>query len=354
MVLKGFFSGDRWTRAESSGQEERKGIAAGPREMAHRQLIEDIGAFLIDHDLEISETNLAIAFGLCSGSNVALVRSLSERQAAGLPITQTWLDEQHGQDAVGRVADKLERSLETFAATTRSARTTAAQYNTEMQVHVEKAKEADEREEIRNLAAVAMAMLERTKHLEHEMHRSEKEANSLRASLAKARRDAEHDHLTGLPNRRAFEGLLERHYREAQADLDALSVAFCDIDHFKLINDAHGHDAGDRVIQAIATALAKISDDNCHVARHGGEEFVMLFRGAGKAEAKRRLDQVREAFAQRNFVNRRTDEPIGKITFSGGVADVFAYPTTGDALKAADEALYVAKGQGRNCIVEAQ
>lgn len=354
MVLKGFFSG-KSTRADDVAGDEKDAVHASPREMAHRQLIDDIGAFLIDHDLEISETNLGIAFGICSGSNAALARSVSERRAAGLPITQAWLDENHnnGEDAVGRVADKLERSLETFAATTRSARTTAAQYNSEMQVHVDKVGENHEREEIRNLTTLAMAMLERTKHLEHEMQRSEREADALRSSLAKARRDAEHDHLTGLPNRRAFEGLLERHYREAQADLDALSVAFCDIDHFKVINDTHGHDTGDRVIQAIATTLAKISDDNCHVARHGGEEFVMLFRGAGKAEAKRRLDQVREAFAQRNFVNRRTDEAIGQITFSGGVADVFAYPSTREALKAADVALYEAKEQGRNRIVEA-
>ena len=357
MGLMSLFSGGK---SASGAEEEGSGggvsvMDISPREIAHRQLIDDIGLFLITNDLEISEHNLSTAFGICSGSNTALARKVSERRAAGLPITQAWLDEntRDGEEAVGRIADKLERSLESFAATSRNARDTAAQYNSEMQEHVDKVGEADEREEIRNLTALAMAMLERTKHLEAEMQRSEREAESLRSSLAKARRDADHDHLTGLPNRRAFEGLLERHFREAQQNLDALCVAFCDIDHFKKINDTHGHDTGDRVIQAIASSLAKISDDNCHVARHGGEEFVMLFRGAGKAEAKRRLDEVREAFGQRNFINRRTDEPIGHITFSGGVADVFSYPSTRDALKAADIALYVAKEQGRNCIIAA-
>lgn len=335
----------------SSGAAE----AHSARELARRQLVDDVGAFLIVNDLEISEANLAAALGICSGSNVALAKKITERRATGLPVTQAWLDEQcrSAADAVGQIADKLERSLESFAATSRTARDTAAQYNNEMQIHVEKAGEAQEREEIRNLTTLAMAMLERTQHLEQEMQRSEREAESLRSSLAKARRDADHDHLTGLPNRRAFEGLLERHYREAQKELDTLCVAFCDIDNFKLINDTHGHDTGDRVIQAIAAALATISDDNCHVARHGGEEFVMLFRGSGKAEAKRQLDEVRDVFARRNFVNRRTDEPIGMITFSGGVADVFAYSSTREALKAADIALYAAKAQGRNRIIEA-
>jgi diguanylate cyclase len=75
-------------------------------------------------------------------------------------------------------------------------------------------------------------------------------------------------------------GRLEREYREAQREIDALSVALCDIDHFKRINDVHGHDAGDREIQAIGVVLARISDEKCHVARHGGEEFVVLFRDA--------------------------------------------------------------------------
>ena len=63
---------------------------------------------------------------------------------------------------------------------------------------------------------------------------------------------------------------------------------------------------------------------------------------------------AREAMAERRLVNRANDMPFGKITFSGGVADVFAYSSHRDALKAADEALYVAKAEGRNCIVYAE
>tara|TARA_R110002167_G_scaffold31592_12_gene103699 strand:+ start:1217 stop:2272 length:1056 start_codon:yes stop_codon:yes gene_type:complete len=351
LVFKSLFSGAKPQQNDSS--DTATGLNA--RDLARQQLMDDIGHFLLGNDLEISEENLTAAFGICSGHDAELARRVTERRAAGQPVTQAWLDEQcrHGEDAVERMADKLERSLETFATTSRNARATAAQYNSEMQVHVDKASEAEEQAEILNLAELARAMLERTKHLEQEMHRSEREAATLRSNLAKARRDADHDHLTGLPNRRAFESLIEQYYREAQASLDALSVAFCDIDNFKSINDTHGHDTGDRVIQAIASSLAKISGDNCHVARHGGEEFVMLFRGSGKKEACQQLDEVREAFSQRNFINRRTDEPIGQITFSGGVADVFAYKSPREALKAADVALYAAKEQGRNRIVAA-
>jgi len=352
-VLRNLFAGRKGGEAEHVAAQSA--VSVTPRELARRQLVDDIGEFLIANDLEITESNLIAAFGICSGNDHLLVVRLAERLAHGLPVTQEWLNEQcnHTEDAIGNIADQLERSLESFAASSRSALDTAKQYNTEMQIHVDKVGEEQEREDVRHLAKLALAMMEHSRRLEAEMQRSEREADSLRKSLAKARRDADQDHLTGLPNRRAFEAIFDTHYREAKRDLDKLSVAFCDIDHFKRVNDEHGHDTGDRVIKALATALAKITDDHCHVARHGGEEFVLLFRGLGKEEAMERLDEVRAAMAQRNFINRRTEKPIGHITFSGGVADVFAYPTPSEALKAADVALYTAKAQGRNCIVQA-
>lgn len=79
----------------------------------------------------------------------------------------------------------------------------------------------------------------------------------------------------------------------------------------------------------------------------------MLFRGVSLTEAHERLDALREQFASRKLVNRKTDAPFGQVTFSGGIADVFAFPNPRDALKAADEALYGAKEGGRNKILVA-
>jgi len=351
--IRNFFSSSRDEDADEAAAEPSAGSA---RDFVRRTLLDEISLFLLENDLEITDENLAAANGIASGSDVALLNKVSERKREGLPITQAWLDENRsGQQAeMERLSERLERSVDTFAQTSRNARHSAARYSSAMSDHVASAEAVDHPKDVQTLAELARAMLKRTQQLEAEMRQSENEASRLRTSLAKARRDAEHDHLTGLPNRRAFESLLDRHYREAQAALEALSVAFCDIDHFKRINDTHGHDTGDRVIQAIASALAETSGDNCHVARHGGEEFVMLFRGLGKQQACAQLDFVRERFAGRNFRNRRTDEPIGQITFSGGVADVFAYGNPRDALKAADIALYEAKEGGRNRIVAAR
>jgi diguanylate cyclase len=196
-------------------------------------------------------------------------------------------------------------------------------------------------------------VLDHSRKLETDIRASENETRNLRERLARAQRDAEIDHLTGLPNRRAFEAVFDREYRQAQSAIENLCVAFCDIDLFKRVNDNHGHETGDRIIQAVAETLGRLSNTKCHVARHGGEEFVLLFRGLTKAQVRDKLDSVRAIFAARTFVNRKTDDPIGQVTFSGGVADVFAYATPRDALYAADAALYSAKDQGRNAIMAA-
>lgn len=324
---------------------------------ARRQLLDAIAAFLLDNDLEVSPDNLLAAHGAFSGGNPRLARKVHGQFEKGETVTQSWLDEvtavdsKRKDDSLEKLIVRLESNLEVFSKSTKAARTVTTNYNAELEQHVADLDQVgDNGAIVADLATLAKAMLERTRKVEDEMRRSEGEAKSLRESLARAKRDAEIDHLTGLPNRRAFEALLDRHYHEAQAAIDPLSVAFCDIDHFKRINDTHGHDTGDRVIQAIAESLSAISNDNCHVARHGGEEFVMLFRGLSPAQAQEKLDGLRERFAARTFVNRETDEPMGQITFSGGVANVFGYPDPRAALKAADDALYRAKEAGRNRI----
>jgi diguanylate cyclase len=134
---------------------------------------------------------------------------------------------------------------------------------------------------------------------------------------------------------------------------EGLCVAFVDIDHFKRVNDTHGHPAGDRVLKFVGETLNRIADARCFVARHGGEEFAIIWRHHPVDKAWKKLDAAREEIAERRLINRANDTPFGKITFSGGIADVFAYADKSAALKAADEALYLAKQSGRNRVLRA-
>lgn len=332
------------------------------RSGARLRQLDEIGSFLAFHDLDLSGQALAVAFDYLNGTDPRLARLIDRQVQARQPVTREWLDQVLGSreqdkdaEQLNALMQRLEASIDEFGRTSREARTATSEYGSALESHVGELEQVTVAGTvISELATIAKVMIGRTRDIEKQMLRSEAQTRSLKRKLDEARRSAEQDHLTGLPNRRAFETHFAEEFAAAQAAGEALSVAFCDIDHFKRINDTHGHDAGDRVLKVVAESLARISDERCHVARHGGEEFVVLFRDLLARDALLRLDRLRSELAERRLVNRANDVPFGQITFSGGVADVFAFPDRGSALKAADAALYRAKEAGRNRILLAE
>lgn len=333
--------------------------AAAPGSRA--DLIAAIAEFVDMHDLDVCPYSLGAAHDYVSGDDPLLMRLIDERVMIGQAITVEWLRKlrrQHEGDSeateLHRSFEKLEKHLIEFGATASAARKATQDYGSSLEGHAEQLNNAgDINGSVSEILALVRGMIERTDELEKEMARSEKQSEALRRNLETAVRSAEQDFLTGLPNRRAFEKTYENEYRDARAAMEHLVVAFCDIDHFKRINDNHGHETGDRVLKAVARNLSGISSDRCYIARHGGEEFVVLIRGKSLPEAKELLDAARVELSERLFVNRQTKAPIGHVTFSAGMADVFAYSDRRAALKAADAALYMAKGNGRNQILAA-
>lgn len=321
------------------------------RAMEARQvLLDQIGAFLARHDLAVTAQNLAVVCGALSGADSELSAALVRRELAGEPIDQPWVDALAGLDpdadrrmrALETLADQLEDALKQFAQTARTAQSETSDHRGAIGAQL------DSLAGVGGLAQVldlSRAMIERIGAVEAAMARSEAETERLRARLAEARSEADVDHLTSLPNRRAFERELRAAAIEARSRNQPLSLAFCDVDHFKQVNDRHGHAAGDRVLCAIAAGL---SEATCFTARHGGEEFVLLFHGLGKDAARDQLDAIRRAQAARVLMNRETGKPFGRITFSAGVAEVTESPDTRSALARADAALYRAKQLGRN------
>lgn len=359
-----WFSG---STAEDAAEPEQDAVP--PRELtarevwlpAKRRMISKIADFLIDHDLEVLPATLTVAYECVTGGAPRLAQQILERTEKGLPITLGWIEEQRcestndkNSEALAVLLGRLEGSLDEFSKTTTGARTATSEYSSALRQHVDDLEGVGRAGVvITELAALTRAMMERSIAIETELACSERRAQSLQTTLEETRKMADMDHLTGLPNRRAFDHMLEREMREAVAAGESLCVAFVDIDHFKRVNDTHGHPAGDRVLKFVGETLNRIADARCFVARHGGEEFAVIWRNHTIEKAFRKLDAAREEIAERRLVNRANDSPFGKITFSGGIADVFAYPEKSAALKAADEALYAAKQSGRNRILRA-
>jgi len=327
------------------------------------ELMQRVTDFVLKHDVALSGSNLAIVVAALSGSDSGLGRIFASREISQEPFSQSWLDaiartrtsEEERKGTVEDLIDRVEASINRFAVTTQNAQSEASEHRGAIGAQINELAEnvdaAGPQSGLDRLVDLSRVMLERIVQVEEAMKRSQAETEVLKENLEEARAEANVDHLTRLPNRRAFETELARAAAAASLKGEPLSVGFCDVDHFKAINDTHGHDAGDRVLVAIARTLQSYVGKNCFAARHGGEEFVLLFPGADINKAKTRLDKIRFDLGSRRMVNRENGRSFGKITFSGGVSEVDGPEDASGALARADAALYKAKEGGRDQVV---
>ncbi len=176
--------------------------------------------------------------------------------------------------------------------------------------------------------------------------------NRLRVNYEQSIALASTDPLTGVHNRRYLDTHLDQLLQRARANNKPLSVAFCDIDHFKRLNDTYGHAAGDEVLVEFTRRMIRNLRSHDLVARIGGEEFVVVMPDTPPERARRIGERLRQKVEQEPFVAVGAD-PIA-VTISVGVTTSRVTDTYGvDLIKRADEAMYQAKNTGRNRVVVA-
>ena len=181
-----------------------------------------------------------------------------------------------------------------------------------------------------------------------------KTLEDIRSKQNEFKQQAATDPLTQLYNRRHFVSEGEYMVEKARATGEPLSVIALDIDHFKAVNDEHGHQFGDSVLVDIAVIFRQHSRDRDLIARFGGEEFVVLLPGADRAEAQSCAERIRRG-VERHTVDTGDGFDV-RVTVSIGVAEVDAtIESVKNAVNRADKALYKAKALGRNrvCCSEA-
>jgi diguanylate cyclase (GGDEF)-like protein len=165
------------------------------------------------------------------------------------------------------------------------------------------------------------------------------------------RNQAIRDQLTGLYNRRFLEDALVRETGRAARSGEPVAAAILDVDHFKRINDTHGHEAGDAVLRGLGKILRETTRKTDIVGRFGGEEFLLLLPGANLEVAQARAEEVLDAVRAMQ-VAIPGGATLDNVTASIGLAVMPLHVGKGDALvAAADAALYQAKGQGRNRVM---
>ncbi len=189
---------------------------------------------------------------------------------------------------------------------------------------------------------------DRTGRLRVRIAELERESRTLQESLQEEQRLAMVDALTGIANRAAYDERIQHEFTRWNEEGGSVSILAWDIDRFKVINDAYGHRAGDKVLRVIGQHLAQHVRGTDFVARYGGEEFVMVLVGTGGDQALVAADKIRTGIAKIGFHFR--NRPV-TVTASCGITTFRSDDTPDTVFDRADRALYRAKDAGRNCCV---
>lgn len=175
---------------------------------------------------------------------------------------------------------------------------------------------------------------------------AQKEIEQLREQLEESQQEALYDALTGLCNRRFFDEELA-----AQAMKPGLCLILVDLDHFKKVNDNHGHVMGDLVLKATAKKLQAVCREGAQAFRFGGEEFVVIVPNANLAKARQMAESMRRAIEKIGVKDKRSGEVLGGITASFGVAQLEKGMNPLALVEKTDKLLYQAKDLGRNRVM---
>jgi diguanylate cyclase (GGDEF)-like protein len=194
------------------------------------------------------------------------------------------------------------------------------------------------------LQAVA-ELIQSNERIQRQLEQAESKLKSQAQEIANQASAAQTDPLTQLANRRGLDAALDRAVQRLEAGGAVASIMLVDIDHFKLLNDTYGHQAGDAVLCTVARTLRQHMPADSLVARHGGEEFAVVFSGRTLREVAELAERTRKTVGQRSTA---FEETRLNVTLSAGLAQLANGEQAGSLVRRADEALYVSKETGRD------
>jgi diguanylate cyclase len=252
----------------------------------------------------------------------------------------------------------LNRELSSVSAALEKARQSQADYGETLNVasaEMEKAGAAGDLKTLVTGLTTATSKVQReNRTLEERLETSTREVARLREHLEQVRRDAMTDALTNLANRKAFDEELLRACDDAEQTRKPFTLAVIDIDHFKRFNDTWGHQTGDQVLRYVSSVIGRIAKAPRVAARYGGEEFAIICPGESAGMVESALNAIREEIGSRALRRRSTNDELGAVTISAGLATRHPGETGSALLDRADAALYASKRNGRNQVTNGE
>lgn len=294
-------------------------------------------------------------------------------EAAQPPLTLRRLDDVERRlkdvifkqtEAKGRALEaqeELRQMLATFITRLSQMTESSSSYQGKMEESMRQLEQAKKIEEIapvlKEVISATRLMTTESSGVRDELRAMREKAQTTEAELVKLHREldrvsaqARHDSLTGALNRQGLDEAMNREVSSVRRKETPLSVALLDIDNFKKLNDSKGHETGDAALAHLATVARECMRPQDTLARYGGEEFVILLPDTPLDKGIEAMTRLQRELTRRFFL--AGNEKI-LITFSAGVAQLAQGESGADAIKRADQAMYLAKRAGKNRVIGA-
>jgi diguanylate cyclase len=312
------------------------------------------------HGVPPTSANYEVWLAYRLGRNLALREALDAMIASGVNFTSTINAELYERFFTGLGAsaqivlagEQIARDLSQVVAFLKQTEEKSGDYGRTLEsaaTDLNRGLEPDQiRKVVSSLAAATLDMANHNQHLNERLQTSTREIDTLRHSLESVRVESLTDSLTGLSNRRMFDETLRMRIEEARAQHTDLCLILCDIDHFKRFNDTWGHHTGDQILRFLASALQSHARPDFLVARYGGEEFAMIMPRVTARLAAQTAESLRASIQAKRLRRRSTNEDLGQVTVSMGIARLQPGDTPQGLVERADACLYASKRNGRN------
>jgi diguanylate cyclase len=326
------------------------------------ELLRMVLPLMARHSASFHPLSYAVWYEYVSGTNLLLRSVIDARLKESPVLTDRDIEQLFDRhvamrdiESSGRVRSEIARLVKQVEGVATEAGHEVHHYGEELHGYRERLREDAGKDSISEVVESLIGETTRVRvktEMYHEhLKKSSEEVERLRGELELVQGLALSDPLTGLLNRRGFEQQRQRLCGKSAAGLTMLII---DIDHFKAINDAHGHLLGDRVIAAVANVLRSCVGERGPIARMGGEEFAVMLSHTSSAGGVELAERIRSNVQHGKIRRADTDETIGNVTVSVGVASCGENEQFESMLSRADRALYQSKTAGRNRVTVAE